>query len=208
LRRAWIERHGVPKALYTNCKSVYVSEPTAGSPQAKGRVERAHGTHQDRLVKKLRLAGVTGYEQANTFLERNYLADHNRRFTHLAASDADFHRERPTRAGLDTIFCLEQDRVLSLDWVVSYEGKLLQSERQSRRYAPAKSRVQVRENEAGELHIEYRGRRLNFIEIAHRPRRAHPPEVVFPASREHNQAPKEHPWRQSYKQMRTPAAAF
>jgi hypothetical protein len=43
-------------------------------------VERAHGTHQDRLVKKLRLAGVTGYERANTFLERNYLADHNRRF--------------------------------------------------------------------------------------------------------------------------------
>ncbi len=235
LLRAWIERYGVPKALYTDWKSVYVSEPTekqklrgeepvsqfgrmcarlgiqmiaAGSPQAKGRVERAHGTHQDRLVKKLRLAGVTGYEQANTFLERNYLADHNRRFAHPAASDADFHRERPARAELDTIFCLEQDRVLSLDWVVSYEGKLLQLERQSRRYAPAKSRVQVRENEAGELHIEYRGRRLNFIEIAHRPRRAPAPEVVFPAGREHNQAPKEHPWRQRYKQMRTPAAAF
>jgi hypothetical protein len=39
-------------------------------------------------------------------------------------------------------------------------------------------------------------------------RRAPAPEVVFPASRGHNQAPKEHPWRQSYKQMRTPAAAF
>ena len=80
LLRAWIERHGVPKALYTDWKNVYVREATeserlkgiapvsqfgrmcarlgigivaANSPQAKGRVERAHGTHQDRLVKKL-----------------------------------------------------------------------------------------------------------------------------------------------------------
>jgi transposase InsO family protein len=198
LLRAWIERYGVPKALYTDWKSVYVSEPTekqrlrgeepvsqfgrmcarlgiriiaAGSPQAKGRVERAHGTHQDRLVKKLRLAGIASYEEANRFVDTNYLADHNRRFAHVATSEADFHRKRPSKAELDAAFCLEQERVLSPDWVVSYEGRLLQLERQSRHHAPAKSKVLVRENQAGELHIEYRGRRLGFTQIERRPAR-------------------------------------
>ncbi len=198
LLRAWIERHGVPKALYTDWKNVYVREATereklkgiepvsqfgrmcarlgiqiipAGSPQAKGRVERAHGTHQDRLVKKLRLTGIASYEEANQFVETSYLAEHNRRFAHEAASDADFHRKQPGKAELDAAFCLEQERVVSSDWVVGYEGRLLQLERQSRHHAPAKSKVLVRANEAGEIHIEYRGRNLAFTTIERRPDR-------------------------------------
>ena len=109
LLRAWIERYGVPRALYTDWKNVYVRPATvkeqlhgiepssefgrmcaalgiriiaAGSPQAKGRVERAHGTHQDRLVKKLRLAGYyQRHEAANPdLLPTAISADHNRRF--------------------------------------------------------------------------------------------------------------------------------
>jgi len=98
--RRWIERYGVPQALYTDWKNVYVRPPNArermrgetavtqfgrmcaklgieiiaaSSPQAKGRVERAHGTHQDRLVKKLRLAGIANYDQANAYLDQHYL---------------------------------------------------------------------------------------------------------------------------------------
>ncbi len=198
LLRAWIERYGVPKALYTDWKNVYVCTATAAqrlrgeqpmsqfgrmcarlgiriiaanSPQAKGRVERAHGTHQDRLVKKLRLADISRYDDANGFLDEDYIADHNRRFARAASSDADFHRKRPSKRELDNAFQLEQERVVSLDWVVSYEGRLLQLKRQSRHHAPAKSRVLVRENQAGELHIEYRGRRLAFEQIARRPAR-------------------------------------
>ena len=55
--------------------------------------------------------------------------------------------------------------------LVSYEGKLLQLARQSRYHAPAKSKVIVRQNQAGELAIEYRGRRLGFQQIPHRPAR-------------------------------------
>ena len=236
LLRAWIERHGVPRALYTDWKSVYVSEPTekqklrgeepvsqfgrmcarlgiriiaAGSPQAKGRVERAHGTHQDRLVKKLRLAGIASYDDANRYVETSYLADHNRRFQRDAASQADFHRRLPSRAELDAVFCLEQERVLSLDWVVSYDGKLLQLERQSQHHAPAKSKVLVRENQAGELHIEYRGQKLAFTRIERRPERqpAGGGEVSR-ASPRHPTPADNHPWKQGYKQMRTPAVAF
>jgi hypothetical protein len=49
---------------------------------AKGRVERAHGTRQDRLVKKLRLAGIANCEQANAYLDAHYLAEHDRRYAH------------------------------------------------------------------------------------------------------------------------------
>jgi transposase len=228
LLRAWIERYGVPKALYTDWKNVYVSAPTekqklrgeqpvsqfgrmcarlgikiiaAGSPQAKGRVERAHGTHQDRLVKKLRLAGIADYEQANRYLEQSYIAEHNRRFAHAASSEADYHRKRLSKKALDEAFQLEQERVLSQDWVVSYQGRLLQLERQSRHHAPSKSRVLVRQNQAGELHLEYRGRSLAFTQIERRPYRQPAPCVVSPASRGHNTPSRNHPWRQAFNPM-------
>jgi transposase len=94
--RAWIERYGIPRALYTDWKNVYARGPNAkermtgaepltqfgrmcarlgiriipaSSPQAKGRIERNHGTQQDRLVKKLRRKGIAEMEMANTFLE-------------------------------------------------------------------------------------------------------------------------------------------
>jgi len=232
LLRAWIERYGVPKALYTDWKNVYVSTPTekqklrgeepvsqfgrmcarlgiaiiaAGSPQAKGRVERAHGTHQDRLVKKLRLAGISDAEAANRYLATSYLDDHNSRFQHDAASDADFHRKCPSKAELDAAFCLEQERTVSADWVISYEGRLLQLERRSRNHAPAKSKVLVRENEAGELHIEYRGQSLAYIQIERRPERKTPcGGDVSRASPRHVAPANNHPWKQSYKQMPTP----
>jgi hypothetical protein len=109
--RAWIEQYGVPQALYTDWKTVYVRRPTeaerlaaiapltqfgrmcaalqiqiipVSSPQAKGRIERQHGTQQDRLIKKLRRAGITSYDAANTFVAGGYLADHNARFAPVA----------------------------------------------------------------------------------------------------------------------------
>jgi hypothetical protein len=190
--RQWIEKYGVPRALYTDWKNVYVREATeaekqqgvapltqfgrmcrdlgiriiaANSPQAKGRVERAHGTHQDRLVKKLRLAGTAGYAEANRYLDEHYLAEHNRRYARQPASAVDYHRRRPTARQLDEVFWLEEERVVSADWVVSYKTRLLQLERQSQHYAPARSRVTVRENERGELAVLYRSRPLRFREI-------------------------------------------
>jgi transposase len=190
--RRWIERYGVPQALYTDWKNVYVRPPNAAermrgepavtqfgrmcaklgigiiaasSPQAKGRVERAHGTHQDRLVKKLRLVGIANYEQANAYLDEHYLAEHNRRYAHVPVAQADYHRRRPTARQLDEVFWLEEERVVSEDWVVRYNNRLLQLERKSQHWAPAKSRVRVRENEAGEVAIHYRGQRLGFREL-------------------------------------------
>jgi len=143
LLRAWFECYGVPRALYTDWKNVYVRTANAqerlrgtkavtqfgqmcaklgiriiaaSSPQAKGRIEWVHGTHQDRLVKKLRLAGVSHYEAANAYLQEHYIAQHNHHYARPATAEADYHRQRPTARQLDEVFWLEQERVLSADW--------------------------------------------------------------------------------------------
>src|SRR5436189_3109317 len=113
------------------CEKLGIRIIAASSPQAKGRVERVHGTHQDRLVKKLRLACIANYAEANRYLGEDYIAEHNRRYARPAAEAADYHRRRPTARQLDPVFWLQEERVVSEDWVVRYKNRLLQLERQS-----------------------------------------------------------------------------
>ena len=230
--RAWIAQYGVPRALYTDWKNVYVRPPNqaervsgaepltqfgrmcatlgiqiiaASSPQAKGRVERNHGTQQDRLVKKLRRKGIADIETANVFLETVYWADHNARFAQAPTSADDFHVARPRGVRLDTVFRLEESRTVSNDWVVRYHNRLLQLERQSG-HAPARSTVLVCENAAGTIEIRYRDRAMRWTEIvAGVTAPPHsvpvPPTVPSRAAPRPRRAGADHPWRQGFKQM-------
>jgi transposase len=190
--QAWIEKHGVPQALYVDWKNVYKRAPTqreqlrgeepvtqfgrmceklgieiiaAGSPQAKGRVERNHGTHQDRLIKKMRRKKIGTDEQANEYLQQEYLPEHNGRFRRAAAEAEDYHRRAPSEAELREVFRLETERVIGNDWVVRYDNRLFQVQAQSRKYAPAQGQVVVCEWQEGSIEIEYRGRKLPWKEI-------------------------------------------
>jgi hypothetical protein len=171
----------------------------ASSPQAKGRIERNHGTQQDRLVKKLRRQGIAAVDPANTFLETEYWADHNRRFARPAASAEDFHVRVPRGLRLDTVFRLEESRTVSNDWVVRYHNRLLQLERQSG-HAPARSTVQVFEDVEGQLEVRYRDRVMRWTEIQpealQRPPIT-PRSVPPPAERVRTrwQPARDHPWR-------------
>jgi hypothetical protein len=80
------------------CAQLGIELIAANSPQAKGRVERVHGTHQDRLVKKLRRKKIATHAQANAYLEGEYLAEHNCRFARAAARREDYHRRAPRPA--------------------------------------------------------------------------------------------------------------
>jgi hypothetical protein len=128
-------------------------------------VERIHGTHQDRLVKKLRRKEITSHEQANVYLEKEYLPEHNGRFARAAAQPEDYHRRAPRAAEWDRIFRLESPRKIYNDWVVRYDNRYFQLERQSRHYAPAQGQVLVCEGRHGSIAIEYRGRALEWREI-------------------------------------------
>ena len=89
------------------CQRLGIDIIAANSPQAKGRVERNHGTHQDRLVKKMRLKKIKTHAEANTFLEKEYLPEHNRRFRRIPAQPEDYHRRAPRAAELEEVFHLE-----------------------------------------------------------------------------------------------------
>ncbi len=227
---AWIQQFGVPRALYTDWKNVYVRPPTeeeritgrppltqfgrmcatlgiqiiaASSPQAKGRIERNHGTHQDRLVKKLRLRGVADLAAANAYLQETYWPVHNARFTVAAASAEDFHLPVPSRVRLDEVFRLRHERTVGNDWVVRLHGQYLQLER-LRAGAPARSRVEIFESADGTLDVRYRGRRIPWTRIAPP---ARPVAPVPPPSRTAEPRPvrlkppapaRSHPWRRSF----------
>jgi transposase len=221
--RRWIEAYGVPLALYTDWKNVYVRVPNAeeqgtgavpltqfgrmcaalgiqiiaaSSPQAKGRVERNHGTHQDRLVKKLRRLAIADATAANAFLETTYLPEHNARFAQAPASPDDFHRRTPSRTTLDRVLQLEETRVLSNDWVVRYDARYFQVARQSHQ-APARSSVLVRENASGAIEIRYRERLMTWTEIAVpvKPTPAAKRPLLSTAPHRPARPRADHPWR-------------
>ena len=146
------------------CAALGITIIPASSPQAKGRIERNHGTHQDRLVKKLRRKGITTLDATNGFLEAEYWAEHNRRFTQAPAVADDFHVAVPRRVRLDQVFRLQETRTVGNDWVVRYNNRLLQLARQSQR-PPARSTVVVFEDAAGQLEIRYRDRVMRWTEI-------------------------------------------
>src|SRR5579872_1020434 len=175
----------------------------ARSPQAKGRVERNHGTHQDRLVKKLRRKKITTHAEVNRYLEEEYCDEHNRRFAVEARSEVDYHLPAPGGRKLREIFRLETERVLGNDWVVRYHNRFYQVERQSRNHAPAKRRVVVCEWEEGKVEIHYRGQKLRWHALEERPAR---PEAKEVKQRKHPTPPAakmpDHPWRKRYQDMK------
>jgi transposase len=235
--RAWIEHYGVPHLLYVDWKNLYKRSATgqerlrgeepitqfgrmcqklgiqviaANSPQAKGRVERMHGTHQDRLVKKLRRKGIASHAGANAYLESEYLPEHNRRFARPAMRPEDYHRRRPCATELDKIFRLETERVISDDWVVRYESRFFQLEPKSGHYAPAQGTVVVWEGQDGRLSIEYRGRTVPWREIAAPAQRSAfaTQRVVEPVGAPTAPVvkrkwipPAEHPWREAARRV-------
>jgi hypothetical protein len=186
------------------CASLGIQIIAASSPQAKGRVERNHGTHQDRLVKKLRRLGIADAAAANAFLETTYLLEHNTRFAQAPASAEDFHRRIPSRTTLDRVFQLETERVLSNDWVIRYDTRFLQVTRQSGR-APARSTVLVREARDGAIELRYRGRLMRWTEISAPVRPAPVPAAdraqPVPAARRPWRPSADHPWRRDYAQI-------
>ncbi len=182
----WCRSFGVPRSLYVDRAGIYRCdrEPTAeelrsrkvpvtqfgramkeldvrlilaNSPQAKGRVERANGTLQDRLVKELRLANVCGIDQANAWLDRSgFFEDLSTRFGVKAMDPADMHR--PLVSDLSQVLCVKDKRSVSNDRCVQWEGRTLQLEGAR---AGLKS-VEVWEAPDGTLSIMDGGKRLSF----------------------------------------------
>ncbi|WP_336044194.1 ISNCY family transposase [Klebsiella michiganensis] len=145
--RRYIEKHGKPLTLYSDKAGVFrvnnkhatsgdghtqfgramhelnIQTICAETSSAKGRVERAHLTLQDRLVKELRLQNVSSMEDANAFTEE-YIADYNRRFGKIPRHDYDVHRQLEHDEDLDTILTVRELRKVSKSLTVQYDKML------------------------------------------------------------------------------------
>ena len=152
--RVWCDEFGIPQSLYVDRAGIYRAdrEPTlaeikgkrkpltqfgramkeldvrlilAQSPQAKGRVERANGTLQDRLVKEMRLAGISSIEQANAWLATSgFFQKLSERFGVKPIDSVDAHR--PVVIDLSSVLCVKEKRSVSLDGCLQWQGRCLQ----------------------------------------------------------------------------------
>jgi transposase len=205
----WIKRYGIPRALYTDHKNLYVAdrEPTAeeqlagrpaltafgkachklgiqiipaASPQAKGRIERRHGVLQDRLVKEMRLHGIKDLEAANALLAGGFLDTINERFAHSAASRVDYHRPVPKGLRLEDVFVFEERRTVQNDWTLSWDSRWLQITGPRGQMPRRREKIVVRRRLDGSRVLLHRGRALEFHEVQQRPPRKAP--RIKPAS--------------------------
>jgi transposase len=231
--KRYVECYGLPRSLYVDKDSIYrpgrdptVEEELAGepattqfgramaklgvklicahSPQAKGRVERRHGVFQDRLVKALRLLGISDLDSANAYLEKTFLADLNERFTVVAKERLDLHRRVPAGLVFDEVLAFEEERVVQNDWTVRWRNRWFQLTAANGRLGLAGKRVVVREQLDGTIDLLWRDRKLAWCEIPGRPEPA--PEVAKAERIQRNREgdgrapwkpPANHPWRRS-----------
>lgn len=184
--RLWIERHGRPVALYTDWASHFKQLPKRGqkaalkptqieralgqldirliaahSPQAKGRVERSHGIDQDRLIKQMRLLGISTIEAANRFVDEIYLPRMEQKFAVAAASSVDAHRSAQG-FDLDAILCVHESRCVAHDYTVSVDGLAWQIERGEISGGLRRATVTVERRTDGSMRLRWADRYLGY----------------------------------------------
>lgn len=178
----------------------------AESPQAKGRVERGFETHQDRLVKELRLRGISAKPEANRYLWDDYIPEHNRRYSVPAADEANAHRPLLAVHKLERILCVLHERTVLGDNTLRYGPGFLQLlEHQPVRFGPG-DKVEIEERLDGSRHVRLKGAYLNFKQIPKRPYRpyllAQPSRAKLygdPRGKGVGSRPaKDHPWRRLF----------
>lgn len=230
LARSYLRRHGRPLAFYVDQDSIYKTNRNADldeaqreqqpmtqftramtelgiqvicarSPQAKGRVERGFKTHQNRLVKELRLAGISTITAANEFLRKNYAQAHNRRFAIDPASQANAHRTLHPSLLLDRILSVRTIRTIQNDFTVRWEGRYIQLlEQQPVKLKPSE-RVEIESRLDRTLHVRFEGRYLNYKTIPKPSRRSLSPVIDLRSFVQPKplpalvHAPADHPWR-------------
>ncbi|MGE5590801.1 MAG: integrase core domain-containing protein [Bacillota bacterium] len=131
----------------------------AHTPQAKGRIERAWGTLQDRLVTEMRLAGVSSLDEANRFLE-DFIPRYNARFATTPADPGSAFLPVPQNFAWNDVFSFRHRRQVANDNTIAFHGRALAIPPQSSRRNYARATVEVREHLGGEWSVSYEGQCL------------------------------------------------
>jgi transposase len=224
--RHYFERYGKPGAFYSDKHGIFhLNTPKltlgdgltdfgramqeleiqiicANTPQAKGRVERANKTLQDRLTKELRLRGISTPEEANCWLPE-FMEDYNHRFATAPRSNLDFHTPLIPSTNLDYILCRKTTRTLSKNLTIQYHKKVLLIQVNRPSYAMQNAAVIVLENAKGEISILYKNQPLPFEVYCQQQKQAEvipakSIDYVLQESRKPFKPAPDHPWRKGF----------
>ena len=190
--RAYLERHGKPIAFYSDKHGVFrvnrkdaaggdgmtqfgralhalnIDIICANCSQAKGRVERANATLQDRLVKEMRLLGISSLAAGNAFLPA-FMADYNARFAKLPFDNRDLHRSFAEHDDLDDAFAWKEERSVSANLTLQYDQVMFILVPNEITRPLARKRVTVIDYPDGRLAIRHNGIDLPYRAFDKRP---------------------------------------
>jgi transposase len=230
--RSYFERYGKPGAFYSDKHGIFhLNNPKltpgdgltdfgramqelgvqiicANTPQAKGRVERANQTLQDRLTKELRLHGISTPAEANCWLTE-FIEEYNHHFATAPRCNLDFHTPLAPADNLDLILCRKDTRTLSKNLTLQYHKTIYQILVDRPTYAMRNALVTVYENAKGEVTILYKNKPVTFEVYYQQDKQA---EVVHSKSIDlelrqpkppHKPAP-DHPWRKPWPKKNAP----
>jgi hypothetical protein len=183
--RAYLEQHGKPVAFYSDKHGIFRvnSKDAAGgdgvtqfgralltlnidiicanSPQAKGRIERAFGTLQDRMVKELRLAGVSSMAAANAWLP-GFISAYNARFGRDPANVKDLHRPLSPADDLDEILAWREERTVTRSLTLHYDRMMLILDPTPLTRGLVRKKVEVVNYPDGRFAVQFNGTALDF----------------------------------------------
>jgi transposase len=194
----YVQQHGKPVAFYSDKLSVFrINSPNdlsgsgttqftramdqlgikvicANTPQAKGRVEHIIQVLQDRLVKEMRLRGISHMAAGNAYLPE-FIRDYNARFAVVPREVEDAHRPLLPSEDLARVLTVKEQRVLSKNLTVQYNKVIYQIQTKRPTYALRNATVVICQNRRGEIVIEYQGKPLAYSVYREQARQA---EVV------------------------------
>ena len=183
--RAYIEQYGKPVAFYSDKHSVFrVNQKSsqnsqitqfgrilnelnidiifANSPQAKGRVERANRTLQDRLIKEMRLENISSIEEANTWLPC-FIEQFNQKFAKCARNSKNLHRPlTESKAELDDIFTWQEPRKVTKSLTITYDKCVYILEANEFNQKLVGQYISFLEYPDGTVAIMHEGRKINY----------------------------------------------
>ena len=227
--RRYITRYGKPTAFYSDKHGIFrvniknalsgngltqfgramkeldIEIICANTPQAKGRVERANQILQDRLVKEMRLRGISSIEEANRFTTE-FREDYNQRFAVSPRSKHDAHRPLCPQEDLALILSWQEQRTLSKNLTLQYNKVVYQIQTERPSYALRKAGVTICQNSKNDIAILYNGKPLDYTVFN---KQEHQSEitaskdinyVLSKVKQSHPPAP-DHPWRKSNRSL-------
>lgn len=174
-----------PTQIGRALRELAIGWTAAHSPQAKGRVERSFRTAQDRLVKGLRVAGAGTVQDANRYLEREFLPWWNQHLTVLPASPTDAHRPLGAQHDLAAILSVVETRTVANDYTFQFQGKQYQIARQDVCTGLRGGILHVETRLDGELAVRFGARYVSISEC----QRAQKPAPLKPATRPRRRRP-------------------